>query len=431
MPEFKDDAIVLSGETGTKLKSSILEDYYEFWWYITSGREKARYKYNTAIVEMNAATGEVYIEETGETILGSAGHALDLKINNPNARYLKIVCVEEHNGCYNKLKEVIKRRWPSVLIEKSEGPVENNDGNIYLINDTVDPAIEKIDRIELGNSIFFFDPLLNYDWNVIETVAKKRITSFLKTGTEFIIFLFTSDWLLGRKAFSPLPSTNIEDIWTSGERETVSKADSLFGNKVWRRKLLVDLSIEDREDMMVELYRNQLLNWFRYVLPLPFAPKENQVYHLFFCSNYELGINVTKKFYIERTGNEEYKPYNKKAYEIFRRKHPALFSGLRGNERPLEWKILWQIIRYQEGGVCDPMCDVLLKQTDAPYEVGPCLIWLKDAGYIQEIKDTVSKWTEYYPRYFIDWGIVNAVLGVDPPSKLLPIKPQSVKGETV
>jgi len=42
------------------------------------------YQNSTAIVELNAATGEVYIEEIQQTVLGSAGHVLDLKVKKPS-----------------------------------------------------------------------------------------------------------------------------------------------------------------------------------------------------------------------------------------------------------------------------------------------------------------------------------------------------------
>ena len=93
MAEFKDDAIVLSGPTGTKIKSELLGEYYPFWWSITSGGQRSYYRNSTAIVELNAATGEIYIEELGELLLGSAGHALDLKVNVANTHNLKVVCI--------------------------------------------------------------------------------------------------------------------------------------------------------------------------------------------------------------------------------------------------------------------------------------------------------------------------------------------------
>ncbi|KKM76819.1 hypothetical protein LCGC14_1376240, partial [marine sediment metagenome] len=77
-PEFHDDAIILSGILGTELKSKIIHKYYRVWWKITSGGKRANYSWETSIVEMNAATGEIYIPERNYTILGSAGTALQL-----------------------------------------------------------------------------------------------------------------------------------------------------------------------------------------------------------------------------------------------------------------------------------------------------------------------------------------------------------------
>jgi len=61
--EFVQDAICLSGLTGSKLKCDVLDEYYPFWWNITSGGKTANYKYSTALVELDAGTGEVYIED--------------------------------------------------------------------------------------------------------------------------------------------------------------------------------------------------------------------------------------------------------------------------------------------------------------------------------------------------------------------------------
>lgn len=79
MLEFVEDAICLSGLAGTKLKCDVLGSYYPFWWNITSGGQGANYAYPTAIVELHAGTGEVYIKDLKQIVLGSAGHALELK----------------------------------------------------------------------------------------------------------------------------------------------------------------------------------------------------------------------------------------------------------------------------------------------------------------------------------------------------------------
>ena len=70
--EFYGDAISLSGLTGTKLKCDVIGIYYPFWWKITSGGASREYQWPTAIVELNAATGEVYVKDSQETVLGSA-----------------------------------------------------------------------------------------------------------------------------------------------------------------------------------------------------------------------------------------------------------------------------------------------------------------------------------------------------------------------
>lgn len=120
MLEFVGDAICLSGLTGTRLKSEVIGKYYPFWWSITSGGKNENYRYSTAIVELNAATGEVHIKDTGETILGSAGHLLELKVRSPNTSNFKVVLIEDNLDCYAHLKKVVRRRWPNVSIEEAE-----------------------------------------------------------------------------------------------------------------------------------------------------------------------------------------------------------------------------------------------------------------------------------------------------------------------
>jgi three-Cys-motif partner protein len=202
---FVGDAISLSGLAGTKLKCDVIGEYYPFWWGITSGGKKSEHRLPTTIVELDAATGEVYIEDSKETVLGSAGHALELKAKTPQIENLKLILIERNPDCYSHLKNVIRRRWPNISIKETDGPISSNTSNIYLLNMTLDDALEKIGELELGNAIFFFDPLRSVEFATIDKVASKRMTTFYKTGTEFIIFIFTSDWFLGRDEFAPLP----------------------------------------------------------------------------------------------------------------------------------------------------------------------------------------------------------------------------------
>jgi len=381
--------------------------------------------FDTTFVEMNAATGEIYIKERKETILGSAGHALLLKNSlGWDARNLKVICIEEHDGCYENLKKVIQRRWPSVDIEACEGPIENNTSNIFLLHAGTDEAIQKVEQIgRLGRSIFFFDPLLFVDWNIIEKVARNKIDEYYKIGTEFIIFLFTSDWFLGRNEFSPLPTTTDQESWDSGEKQTVNFATKLFGNELWQSFLLTDKPIDEREQIMVYLYCINLFNWFRYVLPLPFRPKQDQLYHLFFCSNYEAGISLTKGYYQAKTNNPKYSPKNSAAYANFKRLHPEVCVGVRHPRKPLTWKLLWKIIKRHQFGMCDPLCrDFIKDEPDLQVRV-EALEWLEHKGYLQRLKNTNPIWEEQYQRYILDWNQVISNLKIDQPMTLIPIDP--------
>ena len=193
MLEFHDDAICLSGVTGTAIKSEIIGQYYEFWWKITSGGKKRDYQNTTAIVELNAGSGEVFIKELNETILGSAGHSIELKKRLDKWNCLNLVLIEEDATCYAHLTNVISRRIPDLPLKICEGSIDQNPTNIFLMNLNLDDSLKRMAQIpKLGNSIFFFDPLRMIKWEIIEKVAKERMKNYYQTGTEFIIFLFTS-----------------------------------------------------------------------------------------------------------------------------------------------------------------------------------------------------------------------------------------------
>ena len=140
--EFINDAISLSGLTGSKVKCEVIGQYYPFWWNITSGGEKVNHSWATSIVELDAATGEVYIKDIKTTVLGSAGHALELKNNHPNTGNLKVVLVEKDLQCFDHLKKVINRRWNNVDLKMAEGPVSKNLSNVYLFNKELDEALK-------------------------------------------------------------------------------------------------------------------------------------------------------------------------------------------------------------------------------------------------------------------------------------------------
>lgn len=424
--EFVKDAICLSGLTGTKLKCDVIGEYYPFWWSITSGGPNRKHRYSTAIVELNAATGEVHIRDTRHTVLGSAGHALELKVKkHPHTRNLKVVLIEEHPDCYTHLRNVIRRRWPSILVNEAEGLAAPDSSNIYLFHKTLDEALEAIGDFNLGNALYFFDPLRSVEYSTIEKVASKRMDYFFKTGTEFIIFVFTSDWFLGRDHFAPLPRTPKIKTWTKKEKKTVSEADSLFGNKDWRSQILTQDPINEKEKVLIELYKNTLRRWFRYVLPLPFNPKKDQIFHLILCSNFEIGVRATRNFYGSKTGNPKYAPNNRNAFRAFKDLYPETFSGLTGRRRPLQWRVLWATIIQHEEGVCDCRCRDLIDIEPNLRKRQLLLRWLRDREFLDP-SNVENAWDVSIRQYKLNWKVVKEKLAVDPPPPLEPISSEHV-----
>ena len=432
--EFHGDAISLSGLTGTRLKCDVIRTYYPFWWKITSGGRSAEYERPTSIIELNAATGEVYIKDTDQTVLGSAGHALNLKVNHLkndeiDTNNLKIVLVEENEKCYDHLKRVIKRRWKNVSIKETEDLTSKNQSNIYLLNNNLDDALEKISEMDLGNSIFYFDPLRSVKWSTVERVARTRFKKPFQTGTEFIIFLFTSDWFLGRGGdLSPLPKHTNQKLWTGGEKNSVEDANDLFGGQHWQKLVLTDQPLKTRESILLDLYKDQLCSWFRYVLPMPFNPKGNQLFHLILCSNYEAGVQRTKGAYSSKTLNLPYKPNNANAYRQFVKLHPETTKNLTGRQKSLPWKILWAVIKNHEGGICDCYCKDFKKIEYNNWNVQHALGWLHHKGYLLLFK-TDNLWQIGLNRYKLNWVVIRKNLGVNFPSELHPLTPNDL-GQT-
>ncbi len=416
MLNFVENAIELSGETGTKLKCEILRRYYPLWWYITSGGPQNLHAYPTTFVEMNAGSGENYIKETNETILGSSGHTLATKYEHQGSP-LKVILVENDKECFSHLKKVISKRWPDLTWSEN---IDDIQRDVYLLNTDTTDAIKQIQKIELGKSLFFFDPLLYTPWNEIEKVAKQHITKYYQTGTEFILFLFSSDWFYGRGEMAPLPDTNDISKWDEKQKKTVEQVDDLFGHKFWRDALLTPNSIDQKIETIVNLYRKNLHTWFRYVLPFPFTPKLSQTYHLFMCSNYEEGINIPKKFYTKYTGNHPFAPDYNRAFLKFRIAHQIPY--FKKSTRPLIWRILWRIIKDHEEGICDVNC-IDLKRLEQDYLIRKTTLeWLEEQGYLEKI-DFFNTFWRYRPDTFqLDLKIVKKNLDIDPPPRFKPIE---------
>ncbi|MCL4480290.1 MAG: three-Cys-motif partner protein TcmP [Candidatus Thermoplasmatota archaeon] len=425
MLKFHGDAIELSGSTGTKLKSEIIGKYYEMWWSITSGGNTNNHSFPTSIVELNSGTGEDYIEDTGETILGSSGHALALKFNRKESDTdaLKIVLVEENEECFDHLIKVINRRWPEIKLEESMKDGKLETSGVTAIKSSLRDALDQINRLSLGNSIFFFDPLLYVSYSDIGKVADNRIKKFYQRGTEFVIFVFTSDWFVGRESLGLLPLPDQMPNESEKPMETILELDNLFGDQNWRRKILTSNDIQTKIDRFVSEYKIRLHRWFRYVLALPFEPKEGQLYHLFFTSNYEDGIDISRRFYQKATHNPRYDPSNSRTYQIFRDAHPGLVRNLTGREKPAEWKVLWKIIKNHEEGLCDMFSSDLLKVAGSPIDLNRILEWLRNAGYLTINADIKVNWANSPNIFELDWQYLKMALEIDPPQRLTPLHP--------
>ena len=239
----------------------------------------------------------------------------------------------------------------------------------------------------------------------------------------FFIFLFTSDWFLGRKDFTPLPRSAKEETWTENQRKTVLDADFLFGNNEWRNYLLNEKSVDDKMKILVELYTSQLHKWFRYILALPFTPKPKQIYHLILSSNYEAGVRATRNFYAQIMGNPKYSPDINTAYKEFKKLHPDILIGLGGNRRPVQWHLLRRTITDHEEGICDYGCSDFADIDNNPNNIQLLLDWLEENGYLSRF-GIDNAWRLPIQQYEFNWSTIKERLGVDPP---LPLEPLSSK----
>ena len=429
---FRGDAIVLSGVTGTKLKCDILGGYYPTWWGITSGGDGMGHALPTSIVELNSGTGLDFIEDTGDVVLGSSGHALQLKAENPNAHTLKVFLVEDDRTCFEHLRNVIRTKWPQIDLAKAEVLGPENTSGVYLINKALAPAMDEIRGIQLGNSLFFFDPLLFTPWSEIERAASMRIRSYYENRTEFIVFLFTTDWFRGRATIPlvPLPRTTNESMWSAEELNSILKMDRLFGGTEWRGKILTDASQDLRVERLVAEYRKRLHKWFRYVRPMPFRPKEGQMYHLFMCTNYERGIGITTSFYNKFTGHPSVRRELSPVYANFRKCHPEAMLDVDGRHKPVPWRFIVEITRDHDEGICDDQCLDLGQIEPDPLGRKDSLEWLEREGYLVEIPSMTSVWKTRPTLYQLNWPIVTKRLGMKPPSPLLPLEPKAIESQS-
>ncbi|MFQ5833946.1 MAG: hypothetical protein ACE5H4_14665 [Candidatus Thorarchaeota archaeon] len=443
--EFKHKAIVLSGVAGTRLKTKVLGRYYRFWHSVQSGGKRGSYRYPTSIIDLNAGTGLLYINEEREIIYGSAGHALELKYKSIDigTKNLSVFLVEEHDKCREYLLENIEEEW-DVKLQQQKGisyPVWTN-GAVWLFESVKDflEFTESGSMIDRG--LFLFDPLLAPEYAVIERVAKSRISIPFQRGTEFILFFFTSDWVNGRKGFSPLPRDADESKWKKGETGSAQIADVAFGNRAWLRVMEMNGSSDVLQDSLLLAYEMKLRKWFRLVLPIPFQPKKGQTYHILCCSNYEVGINLIRSEWEHLVGIHKGERVRsgvidlaKDVFPRFSAEYPGIMlSRKKGQKRPSEWRVLWKVAREFADGTCDQNCKSLIDIAGSSAEVERCLEWSESEGFLTRETKIPWAWAKHpqFPRFRANYNRLNEVLGISLPLPMRPLTADALafqKGE--
>jgi hypothetical protein len=161
---------------------------------------------------------------------------------------------------------------------------------------------------------------------------------------------------------------------------------------------------------------------------MPFNPKRNQIFHLILCSNFETGVRATRNFYCGISGNPEYTPDNRRAFNEFKTSYPEIFQGLSGNRRPTQWRMLWCTITEHEEGICDYLCRDFESIEQNEVKRQESLEWLETKGYLER-QDFITAWELPIKQYKLNWQTIKSKLGIDPPPPLEPLslKPLSLK----
>lgn len=380
---------------------------------------------------MNAGTGLLEVEETGERISGSAGHALDRKYGNKRDlnEKLRIILVESMRDCRDALCNNILKNWPEAELHRHKSHwYRSEDGYVDLFT-TADDFLRYKNPSHLGNSLFYFDPLLSPELELVERIASARIDKPFRINTEFLIFFFTSDWVIGRTGFEALPKSDNEALWTDGERISALSADKAFGGRKWVDAAKRGGNKERMEEELVFLYKQSLRRWFRFVQPLPFVPKTGQRYDLFCCSNFDSGMSVINNIYRKLTWPFGLQANNRKTHGRFLQEHRDLH--VKGSRRPAEWKVLWHIMKHHIDGVCDEKCQGEIRKDNrasSQSHLKEVLQWLHHQGYIKQVEGQVWMWpdSKRFPTYMIDWETVKKRLDVDAPRPPLALKPEDL-----
>ena len=88
----------------------------------------------------------------------------------------------------------------------------------------------------------------------------------------------------------------------------------------------------------------------------------------------------------------------------------------------MEWRVLWQVVRQHEEGICDCKCKGL-KDIVSDLETRQRILkWLESNGYVVRIR-TNHIWNDTTIQYELNWDTLQRELGISPPSELIPLLP--------
>jgi hypothetical protein len=128
-------------------------------------------------------------------------------------------------------------------------------------------------------------------------------------------------------------------------------------------------------------------------------------------------VRATRGFFCRKTNNPDYAPNNIKAYTIFKTKHPEIFVGLHGNQRPKQWRILWKAITGH--GICDSQYKGFFEIETSESQREKLLEWLALNDYLTG-QSSQNPWNLPIKQYMVNWKGVGQILSVEPPKPLEP-----------
>jgi three-Cys-motif partner protein len=265
----------------TKMKHQVLRCYLEKWFPILGSYRHVNY------FDCFGGCGAYSENETllpGSPIL--AAQAMALRGNSQNG--MTLVVIEKDEEILNNLKKVFRHFCPST-----------NDP-IYIQDDFDNSVNSLLDDLEsngktLWPTFFFIDPFgLSIKYSTL-----RRVLS-IDHSEIFLNFMYN------------------EVTRFLGEDSMKRCLNDLFGCEDWQS--IAPLSGSDREDSIIDLYRNQLKTFSQYVMPyrVSFPNANRTYYYLVHLTNHILGATIMKSCFAEvNQGRVEYLGKNKNQLSIF------------------------------------------------------------------------------------------------------------------